>query len=450
MGEPSFHVFTQSNRLLKLTLTAGSALATDAILPYELSGSEGISSSFNPLKKDVKVDIVGYNYTDQYMQSFSVNGHDGGHIFLSSPTSGGGGPFCCFSYTEGRSFPYEVKVEWANSAKDGHHPIEIYFMGLFDTVASVGAPPAAKNWLRGMRKSYNNPLLSISPAGLAQKAAFNALDVFLSQADGHVAWGGDMRIPDSSLVKHCEHMIAAHEFRNSFPVDLVLDNGNYAANCRETVYPGAHSNVGGGYRPGECGKSDTEAELLSQIPPREMHKIAIGKGVPLMKFEEMPANALKGFVLDATLTRRYNHYMQQAGFGNQPVNAMYLAHMKWYFRWRIIHVGRILQAEKSGTQTDEEKSWLRMMPGLPRKTPSWKRSGRKLRRSVTRHWRPTHALYGKSIRTFPSLKTSNAKRTLRTIGRINRMRIIGRTRSFLSSLPSANWRRNCVNTTRSF
>ncbi len=239
--------------------------------------------------------------------------------------------------------------------KDGHYPIEIYFMGLFDTVASVGAPPAAKGWLRDLRETYNSPVVSATPAGLSQKIAFNALDVFLSQADGHVAWGKDMSIPDGTFVKHCEHMVAVHEFRNSFPVDLVLDNGHYPANCRETVYPGAHSNVGGGYRPGECAKSDTEGELLSQIPLREMHKTAIEKGVPLMKYEEMPDTVLKGFTLDPTLAHRYNHYMQQAGFGGQPVNALFLSHMKWYFRWRIIHVGRMLQAEKSGTQTEEEK-----------------------------------------------------------------------------------------------
>jgi hypothetical protein len=144
--------------------------------------------------------------------------------------------------------------------KDGHYPIEIYFMGLFDTVASVGVPPAAKNWLRDLRNSNGNGALKANPVGYSLVAATTALDVFLSQADGHIAWGRDMRIPGPDLVKHCEHMVAAHEFRNSFPLDLVLNNGRYGDNCRESVYPGAHSNVGGGYRPGECAKSDTEAE----------------------------------------------------------------------------------------------------------------------------------------------------------------------------------------------
>jgi hypothetical protein len=250
---------------------------------------------------------------------------------------------------------FEPDVQGGWRTKSGHHPIEIYFMGLFDTVASVGAPPAAKNWLRDLRHATGNGALKASPVGHSLVAATSALDVFLSQADGHIAWGRNMRIPGPVLVKHCEHMVAAHEFRNSFPLDLVLNNGRYAANCRESVYPGAHSNVGGGYRPGECAKSDTEAELLSQIPLREMHRSAIEKGVPLMKLEAMPAATLKSFSVDPTLARRYDHYMHHAGFGGKPIDALYLSHMKWYFRWRIIHVGRVLQVENDGTQTDEEK-----------------------------------------------------------------------------------------------
>ena len=239
--------------------------------------------------------------------------------------------------------------------KTGKYPFEIYFMGLLDTVASVGAPPAAKNALRSAREALDNPFNNYTPIGIAQKVFVSGIDTFLSQADGHVAWGKEMAIPDSSFVKHCEHMVAVHEFRNSFPVDLILFNGRYAPNCRESVYPGAHSNVGGGYRPGEGGKSDTEAEMLSQIPLRAMHMAAISKGVPLLVYSQMKEDQLRNFTLDPILARRYNHYMQQVGSGNKPVNELYLSHMALYFRWRIVHVGRLLEAEKAGTQTEEEK-----------------------------------------------------------------------------------------------
>jgi hypothetical protein len=95
--------------------------------------------------------------------------------------------------------------------------------------------------------------------------------------------------------------------------------------------------------------------LLSQIPLREMHKIAIEKGIPLKKLEELDADVLLGFAVDPVLARRYDHYMKQTGYGGKPIDELFLSHMKWYFRWRIIRVGRTLQTEKAGIQTDEEK-----------------------------------------------------------------------------------------------
>ncbi|KAG1085887.1 hypothetical protein G6F57_019154 [Rhizopus arrhizus] len=63
--------------------------------------------------------------------------------------------------------------------------------------------------------------------------------------DGHGGWATaeDLRIPAD--VRRCVHMVAAHEVRGSFPVDLVD-----GANCEQIIYPGVHSDVGGGYTPG--------------------------------------------------------------------------------------------------------------------------------------------------------------------------------------------------------
>jgi hypothetical protein len=69
--------------------------------------------------KTIKLEILGYNYTDKYIQSFNVNGNGGGNIFMSTPTEGGGSGYCCFYYVEGIGFPYEVEVAWANDAADG-------------------------------------------------------------------------------------------------------------------------------------------------------------------------------------------------------------------------------------------------------------------------------------------------------------------------------------------
>ncbi|MDX4993130.1 DUF2235 domain-containing protein, partial [Streptococcus suis] len=65
------------------------------------------------------------------------------------------------------------------------------------------------------------------------------------------------------------------------PLDTIWDGAKLPDGAQEIVYPGAHSNVGGGYRPGEAGKSETRDLLLSKIPLRKMYEEAIAYGVPL-------------------------------------------------------------------------------------------------------------------------------------------------------------------------
>jgi hypothetical protein len=55
--------------------------------------------------------LLGYNYTSRYIDTFSVNGQGGGNLYVSSPTSGGGGTVCCVSYVQGRPAG-EVTVRW--------------------------------------------------------------------------------------------------------------------------------------------------------------------------------------------------------------------------------------------------------------------------------------------------------------------------------------------------
>ncbi|MFC0131972.1 hypothetical protein CR105_16245 [Massilia eurypsychrophila] len=55
--------------------------------------------------------LVGYNYTSRYIDTFSVNGQGGGNLYVSSPTSGGGGAVCCVSYVQGRPMG-EVTIRW--------------------------------------------------------------------------------------------------------------------------------------------------------------------------------------------------------------------------------------------------------------------------------------------------------------------------------------------------
>jgi hypothetical protein len=187
-------------------------------------------------------------------------------------------------------------------------PVQIDFMGLFDTVASVGA----------------------------------AQSFFESVFDGHGGWAAaeDLRIP--SDVRRCVHMVAAHEVRGSFPVDLVD-----GANCEQIIYPGVHSDVGGGYVPGEQGRSPNDADKLSQIPLCDMYRHALAAGVPLLPIAEVRVELQRQFEISPTLRQHYNAYLQAmapflpamnpASRANRTAVLMY-AHYRQYLLWRRQHL----------------------------------------------------------------------------------------------------------------
>ncbi|TBU76578.1 Rhs element Vgr protein [Pseudomonas daroniae] len=203
-------------------------------------------------------------------------------------------------------------------------PISIEFLGLFDTVAAVG---------------------------LADSAPFAA---------GHMDWAsGTMRLPDEDLqqacmptglpedcgfLKRCVHLVSAHEQRASFPLDSIrrreknadgTRNDKLASTYRkdawwEYVYPGMHSDVGGGYPPGDQGKArGGQGELLSQIPLHHMYRSAFAAGAPL----QVPSSALSDsekveewrimepkteveFSVSEVLVTRFNAWQQQAEAGS--------------------------------------------------------------------------------------------------------------------------------------
>ncbi len=55
--------------------------------------------------------IQGYNYTDTYIDSFTVNGAGGGNIFVSGPTTGGGESACCYSFNPASKA--QVTIRWS-------------------------------------------------------------------------------------------------------------------------------------------------------------------------------------------------------------------------------------------------------------------------------------------------------------------------------------------------
>lgn len=197
----------------------------------------------------------------------------------------------------------------------GTIPVTVDFIGLFDSVASVGV--AASLWF----------------------------------ADGHQAWAdaeASLRIPGAvgPAPARCLHLVSGHEVRRSFPVDSILYRGELPANCDEIVFPGVHSDVGGGYRPGEHGiGTDPEgADLVSRIALATMYRAARLAGVPL-KLEEAPESVQRSFRIAPSVITAFNAYLDAYRADERPLSGplhVLMEHQhELYIRWRKQMLGRM-------------------------------------------------------------------------------------------------------------
>ncbi|MCT4716590.1 DUF2235 domain-containing protein [Enterobacteriaceae bacterium H18W14] len=177
------------------------------------------------------------------------------------------------------------------SSAAGNIPLSVEFLGLLDTVASVGVPHMA-------------PV-----------------------AEGHMGWAdGTMELPDSGLVKRCVHLVSAHEQRLCFPLDSICrTDGSYPAGSVEVVYPGMHSDIGGGYPPGDQGKANegSDRSLLSQILLNDVYSAAFDSGAPLKvpivalpnelkkdAWRVIPTEVSHEFDISPELVKRFNSWRQ--------------------------------------------------------------------------------------------------------------------------------------------
>jgi hypothetical protein len=154
--------------------------------------------------------------------------------------------------------------------------------------------------------------------------------------DGHSSWGGMLEIDHA--VEEVRHFIAAHEIRNSFPVDSISvfrsENITKPAHFHETVYPGVHSDVGGSYAPGEGARSDLRPEGLGLIPLIHMYKYAVNHGVPLLPVMSWTNRNKDDFEISKNLISCFNYYMKQVGTGSK-IGDIINKHMRLYFAWRF-------------------------------------------------------------------------------------------------------------------
>jgi hypothetical protein len=266
--------------------------------------------------------------------------------------------------------------------------VNIYFLGLWETVASVGLPKSANNqsklgligeviWGKlgggGYAPSDHMQNRDVQTIAYGRPGADPAPGHMYSWADGHLNWGGEMAIPP--VVSHGVHMMAGHEIRNSFPVDSVCHGGSRAAafSGEEFVYPGVHSDVGGGYRPGEGGRSRKLGQQLSLITLRVMYEKARVAGVPIRNLLDplLPspirlsfAQALatdpdanhKAAAEYAEMEKLWNAYMDYCGRSGRSLGGWFLAHMRAYYAWRFWNIKVNRSSRDTKTSTPDEKA----------------------------------------------------------------------------------------------
>jgi hypothetical protein len=196
----------------------------------------------------------------------------------------------------------------------------IDFLGIFDTVASVGL-------------AHSFPLM-----------------------DGHFAWATPDDLAIHPDIGRCVHLVSAHEVRGSFPLD-----GASGENVKEVVYPGVHSDVGGGYPPNDQGRAIGQgrvgdARKLSQIPLAQMYREALIGGVPLLDEAEMIDLHKRMFQIDPATLSAFNAYVEATRQGSgKPEGSLWLVetqpleslktiirrHYGIYLRWRKSMLGKI-------------------------------------------------------------------------------------------------------------
>lgn len=168
--------------------------------------------------------------------------------------------------------------------------LRIYFVGIFDTVASVGMPR------------------------------------------DHSTYGRDLAIPE--VVEKCVHIVAGHELRFAFPLDSIRRNGKYIPGSTEYVFPGVHADVGGGYAQNEQGRDNAYAA----VPLNLMLEQARLAGVPFAKESSWTQEVAQSFKVSDALKQTFEGYMAALEPTGHSIEETMFAHLKLYWRWRRLRM----------------------------------------------------------------------------------------------------------------
>lgn len=155
----------------------------------------------------------------------------------------------------------------------------------------------------------------------------------MNSTGGHGAWASAEALKIPAVVQNCVHMVAMHELRRNFPLDEIGINGKLQSGCIQYAYPGAHSDVGGGYRPGELGLAVGDDSLkLSQIPLNHMFECAVAAGSPLSR-PLIKAGERNPFAIHPELARAFDAFISESKLLPCPIYEWLQPYLNW--RWQV-------------------------------------------------------------------------------------------------------------------
>jgi len=223
-----------------------------------------------------------------------------------------------------------VFCNWLNEIVEDERlagvPVQIRFLGLFDTVASAG-------------------LMDMGIGTLFNHTA------------GHGGWANAMSLRVPPLVRNCVHFVAMHELRKNFPLDEINIAGSLPPGSLEVTYPGSHSDVGGGYGPGELGIAKLEspvagdANKLAQVPLNHMFDYALSCGVPLNKgLARAKRNGSDPFMISDQLRNDFEIFLRETGTQSKEMFEWAKCYLSW--RWQVRDRYRSLSQVRNATEQD--------------------------------------------------------------------------------------------------
>jgi hypothetical protein len=175
--------------------------------------------------------------------------------------------------------------------------------------------------------------------------------------EGHGNWADPkyLRIPAS--VHNCVHFVAMHELRKNFPLDSITVEGELPLRCQEFAYPGAHSDIGGGYCPNAMGISvgqnnfEGDALKLAQIPLNHLLDCAIAAGAPIAMERAARTKHPAPFAIAPAVKKAFDDFLALSTMKRRPMHEWLQPYLNW--RWEVRHTYTSLEHVRKADPRDK-------------------------------------------------------------------------------------------------